>query len=84
LHHRHQLVYALSGGFFYAGAYAFIVGTPFAYIDYYHVSPQAYGWLFGVNSIGMMIANFVNSRLLNRVGSERIFHRGTWPWRSLA
>lgn len=70
--------YALSGGFFYAGAYAFIVGTPFAYIDYYHVSPQAYGWLFGINILGMMIANFVNSRLLSRIGSERIFHRGTW------
>ncbi|MHA6181689.1 Bcr/CflA family efflux MFS transporter [Pseudomonas mohnii] len=69
--------YALSGGFFYAGAYAFIVGTPFAYIDYYHVSPQAYGCLFGVNILGMMIANFVNSRLLNCMGSERIFHRGT-------
>jgi DHA1 family bicyclomycin/chloramphenicol resistance-like MFS transporter len=70
--------YALSGGFFYAGAYAFIVGTPFAYIDYYHVSPQAYGWLFGINILGMMIANFANGRLLNRMGSERIFHRGTW------
>ncbi|WP_081015001.1 Bcr/CflA family multidrug efflux MFS transporter [Pseudomonas fluorescens] len=70
--------YALSGGFFYAGAYAFIVGTPFAYIDYYHVSPQAYGWLFGINILGMMIANFINGRLLSRMGSERIFHRGTW------
>ncbi|WP_201019849.1 Bcr/CflA family multidrug efflux MFS transporter [Pseudomonas cichorii] len=70
--------YALSGGFFYAGAYAFIVGTPFAYIDYYHVSAQAYGWLFGVNILGMMIANFANGRLLNRMGSERLFHLGTW------
>ncbi len=70
--------YALSGGFFYAGAYAFIVGTPFAYIDYYHVSPQAYGWLFGINILGMMIANFANGRLLSRMGSERLFRRGTW------
>ncbi|MFD2837588.1 hypothetical protein ACFS3C_16580 [Azotobacter vinelandii] len=70
--------YALSGGFFYGGAYAFIVGTPFAYIDYYHVSPQAYGWLFGLNIVGMMVANFVNRRLLERFGSERLFHIGTW------
>lgn len=69
--------YALSGGFFYAGAYAFIVGTPFVYIDYYKVSPQAYGWLFAVNIAGMMLANFVNRRLLGLMGSERIFHRGT-------
>lgn len=40
--------YALSGGFFYGGAYAFIVGTPFVYIEYYRISPQSYGWLFGL------------------------------------
>jgi DHA1 family bicyclomycin/chloramphenicol resistance-like MFS transporter len=70
--------YALSGGFFYAGAYAFIVGTPFAYIDFYHVSPQVYGWLFGINILGMMIANFANGRLLSLMGSERLFYRGAW------
>ncbi|MGF6372896.1 DHA1 family bicyclomycin/chloramphenicol resistance-like MFS transporter [Paraburkholderia sp. RAU6.4a] len=70
--------YALSGGFFYAGAYAFIVGTPFVYIEYYHVSPQSYGWLFAVNIAGMMAANFINGRLLRQAGSERPFHIGTW------
>jgi DHA1 family bicyclomycin/chloramphenicol resistance-like MFS transporter len=70
--------YALSGGFFYGGAYAFIVGTPFAYIDYYQVSPQAYGWLFGVNIVGMMIANFLNGQLLSRMSSEQLFYRGAW------
>ncbi|WP_193040677.1 MULTISPECIES: Bcr/CflA family multidrug efflux MFS transporter [unclassified Pseudomonas] len=70
--------YALSGGFFYGGAYAFIVGTPFAYIDFYQVSPQAYGWLFGVNIVGMMIANFINGRLLSRMSSEQLFYRGAW------
>jgi DHA1 family bicyclomycin/chloramphenicol resistance-like MFS transporter len=72
------LGYALSGGFFYAGVYAFIVGTPFVYIDYFHVSPQAYGLLFGVNIAGMMGANFVNARLLARFGSERLYLLGTW------
>jgi DHA1 family bicyclomycin/chloramphenicol resistance-like MFS transporter len=72
------LGYAFAGGFFYAGAYAFIVGTPFVYIEYYHVSPQAYGLLFGVNIAGMMAANFANARLLRRIGSERLFHLGTW------
>lgn len=70
--------YALSGGFFYAGAYAFIVGTPFAYIEYYRVSPQAYGWLFALNIAGMMLTNYINARLLRRVGSERLFRLGTW------
>jgi DHA1 family bicyclomycin/chloramphenicol resistance-like MFS transporter len=72
------LGYALSGGFFYGGAYAFIVATPFVYIEYYGASPQAYGLLFGLNIVGMMAANFVNARLLARVGSERLFRIGTW------
>lgn len=69
--------YALSGGFFYGGVYAFIVGTPFVYIEYYHVSPQLYGWLFSLNILGMMAINFLNSRLLRRVNSEQLFHIGT-------
>lgn len=70
--------YALSGGFFYGGAYAFIVGTPFAYIDFYQVSPQTYGWLFGLNIVGMMMANYLNGRLLGRMSSEQLFYRGAW------
>ncbi|HUD32095.1 MAG TPA: Bcr/CflA family multidrug efflux MFS transporter [Variovorax sp.] len=70
--------YALSGGFFYAGAYAFIAGTPFVYIEYYRVSPQAYGWLFGLNVAGIMAMNVVNRHLLRRLGSERLFRLGVW------
>lgn len=70
--------YALSGGFFYAGAYAFIAGTPFAYIEYHRLSPQHYGLLFGVNVVGIMAANFLNTRLVARVGSQRLFLAGTW------
>lgn len=70
--------YALAGGFFYGGVYAFIVGTPFAYIDYYHVSPQSYGWFFGINIVGMMAANFINRRLVARLGSQTLFQTGAW------
>ncbi len=72
------IVYAVSGGFYYGGCYAFIAGTPFAYVDYYHVSPRAFGLLFGVNIVGLMVVNFINTRLVMRLGSERIFRLGTW------
>jgi DHA1 family bicyclomycin/chloramphenicol resistance-like MFS transporter len=71
------LGYAASGGFFFGGIYAYIAGTPFAYIDYYHVSPQAYGLLFGLSIAGIMATNLVNSRLVMRLGSDRIFRVGT-------
>lgn len=71
-------VYAIAGGFYYGGCYAFIAGTPFAYMDYYHLSSEIYGLLFGVNVVGLMLLNYVNSRLVVRFGSERIFRFGSW------
>lgn len=74
---RRFLGYGLSGGFFYAGALAHVAGTPFAYIDYYGVRPQLYGFLFGLNIAGMMSANMLNSRLVMRFGYDRLFRVGT-------
>lgn len=74
---RRVLGYASAGGFFYGGMYAYIAGTPFAYIDYYKVSPQTYGLLFGAGIVGIMIANQVNARLVRKVGSDRLLRLGT-------
>lgn len=70
--------YAVAGGFYYGGCYAFIAGTPFAYVDYYHVSPRVFGLLFGVNIVGLMAANLLNTRLVSRLGSESIYRFGSW------
>lgn len=75
---RRLLRYALAGGFYYGGCYAFIAGTPFAYVDYYQVSAQAYGLLFGANILGLMVLNFVNTRLVAKWGPERLFRYGAW------
>lgn len=72
------LGYVASGAFFYVGIYAFVAGSPFAYIDYYHVSTQSYGLLFGANIIGIMGVNLVNSRLVMKFGVDRLFYIGTW------
>lgn len=74
---RSLLGYAGTGGFFYGGMYAYIAGTPFAYITYHHVSPQAYGVLLGAGIAGIMITNLVNSRLVTRLGSDRLMRAGT-------
>jgi DHA1 family bicyclomycin/chloramphenicol resistance-like MFS transporter len=70
------LGYGLSGGFFYAGVYAFLIGSPYAYIEYYGVSPQSYGLLFALNVLGIMAVNSTNRQLLSRFGSERLFRAG--------
>lgn len=73
---RRVLGYAAAGGFLYAGVYAFLAASPFTYIEYYHVSPQAYGLLFGINIVGMMLANLLNSRLVMRFGTDSMLRAG--------
>jgi DHA1 family bicyclomycin/chloramphenicol resistance-like MFS transporter len=76
LKNRRLLGYAGAGGFFYGGIYAYIAGTPFAYIDYHHVSEQHYGLLFGLGITGIMVMNLLNARLVNRWGSDRLMRVG--------
>ena len=77
LRHRRLLGYAGSGGFFYIGIFAYIGGTPFAYITFYHVRPQLYGLLFGFTISGIIAANLINSRLVTKLGSDRLLRAGT-------
>lgn len=60
------MAYIATGGFFYAGTFAYIAGSPFAYIAYHHVNPQWYGALFGAGIVGLMVTNQLNARFLNR------------------
>ena len=51
---------------FYVAAYAFITETPIIYIRHFGVDPQYYGFLFGVNVLGLMTVSFFNRGLVNR------------------
>lgn len=77
LRDRRILGYAGAGGFFYAGMFAYIAGTPFAYITYYHVPEQLYGLLFGLGIIGIMASNLLNSYLVSRFDYDRMLMVGT-------
>jgi DHA1 family bicyclomycin/chloramphenicol resistance-like MFS transporter len=73
---RRLVGFAAVGGFFYAGVYAYIAGTPFAFIDYYHVAPQLYGVLFALGIVGIMLANVFNARFVTRFGSRGLLQFG--------
>lgn len=66
------IAYAAAGGFFYIGIFAYIAGTPFAYIDYYRVPAQQYGLLFGASIVGIILVNIANTRLVRRLGGHRL------------
>jgi DHA1 family bicyclomycin/chloramphenicol resistance-like MFS transporter len=70
------LGYAGVGGFMYGGIFTYVAGTPFAYITFHHVTPQHYGLLFALGSIGIMALNLVNVRHVARLGSDRLLRIG--------
>lgn len=77
LRYRRLLGYAGTGGFLYLGLFAYVAGTPFAYITYYHVPVRFYGLLFGLGTVGIMVASTLNSRLVLRFGYDRMLLIGT-------
>lgn len=77
LRHRRLLGYAGAGAFYYCGMFAYIAGSPFAYIGYYHVAQQHFGFLFGAGIIGIMGTNFLNARMVGKLGYDRLLGLGT-------
>ena len=69
---RRFIGYALAGGFLMAGMFAYISGSPFVVIELYGVSPQQYGWIFGANALGLIIASQLNRWLLERYRGDTI------------
>lgn len=73
---RRFLGYAGAGAFLYVGMYAYVAGTPLAYITYHHVPSHLYGLLFALGITGIMAANIVNSRFVPRIGYDRMLLYG--------
>lgn len=70
------LAYAGVGGSFYGGMFAYVAGTPVAYISHHHVSPQHYGLLFALGIVGIMVASQLNARLVRRFGIDPLIRFG--------
>jgi DHA1 family bicyclomycin/chloramphenicol resistance-like MFS transporter len=77
LRHRQIMGYAITGGFLYVGMFAYVAGTPFIYINYYHVSEQQFGFFWGIVIAGATVANLINAKLVVRYGYDRILLMGT-------
>jgi MFS transporter, DHA1 family, multidrug resistance protein len=60
------------GGMAFASMFAYITATPFVYIDYFHVKPQYYGLLFGLNIVGIILGNVFNAKLVGRLGAMKM------------
>jgi DHA1 family bicyclomycin/chloramphenicol resistance-like MFS transporter len=74
---RGAVTFIASSSAIFLGMFAYISGTPFVYIELFHVSPQNYGFLFGVNIIALMAGAALNGRLVMRFGPRRLMTIGT-------
>lgn len=72
LKHPQFYTYALTGSFASAGLYAYIGGSPYVFMEIYHVTGQQYGWIFALVAAGLITASQLNSLLLKRFTSEQI------------
>lgn len=72
LRHRQAMGYVLCGGTAFAGMFAYITATPFVYSRDFGVSPGGYAALFALNILGMACVTYLNGRLVERLGSDRI------------
>ena len=68
LRHRKAMAGILASALVSGGMFAFISGSPYVYIQYFGVSPQHYGLLFGLNVLFLMVVTYLNGRLVKRVG----------------
>jgi DHA1 family bicyclomycin/chloramphenicol resistance-like MFS transporter len=56
--------------------FTYITAVSFVYITYYGVSKLTFGLLFACSASALILANFINVRMVTRVGPRRMFHLG--------
>ncbi|MGW5358804.1 Bcr/CflA family multidrug efflux MFS transporter [Actinopolymorpha pittospori] len=72
---RRYVGYAAISALGFLTIFGYVSGSPFAYQEVHGVSPQVFGLLFGLNSIGMVAASQWNARLVLRSPSFQILRR---------
>ena len=70
------LGFAAVGAFLNFGVFAYVAGTPFAYINYYGIHPEFFGFVFASGIIGIMATNMFNARQVVRSGIVPILRLG--------
>ena len=75
LRNRAFIGYVLTGGMAMAGMFAYIVGSPYVFIEHFHVTTAHFGFFFGVNALGLVLAAQLNARLVRYYSSDSIIQK---------
>jgi DHA1 family bicyclomycin/chloramphenicol resistance-like MFS transporter len=69
--------YTLAGALNGAVLFTYISSSPDLIMGHFHVSPQAFGWLFMLNAFGLIGASQVNRWLLRRLTPDQVLARAS-------
>lgn len=69
---RRLFGYLLTGSLNGACMFTYIVGSPGLLIGLYGMSPMMFGWVFGVNAIGLVAGTQLNRAMLTRWSSDQV------------
>ena len=56
--------------------FTYLTSAPFIYITWFGVSETRFGFLFATTAASLILANFINIRVVSRLGSRRMMHLG--------
>lgn len=70
--HKSTLGYVLIGGLTFAGMFCFLTSGSIVYIGIYGISQEYVGYFFGLNMVVMVIMTAINSKMVVKVGSEKM------------
>lgn len=66
------LRYTLAGGGSLGCLFAYLTGAPFVIMDLFGFSARGFGWIFGINALGLVAGSQVNRWLLKKHESAQI------------
>ncbi|MDR2242344.1 MAG: Bcr/CflA family multidrug efflux MFS transporter [Providencia alcalifaciens] len=73
---RQVLFYILASSFSFSGMFSFLNAGSFVYIDLNGVSPQHFGYYFGINIVFLFIMTTINGKFVRQFGAERMLYFG--------
>lgn len=65
--------YSLAGAFAFSTLFTYVAGSPVIFMEIFHVSPQVYGGIFALLSIGFIGGSQLNILINKKYTSEQIF-----------
>jgi DHA1 family bicyclomycin/chloramphenicol resistance-like MFS transporter len=74
LRDRLYMSYVLAGSLIISAMFAYIAGSPFVFIEIFHVPAERFGLFFGTNALGLITASQINGRLARRSNPQAILN----------